>query len=57
MNISNTSSAAKAYQPAAPVNAQPKQRADNDGDADDRAGAVASAQSEAAESGRLNVLA
>ena len=59
MNISNVSSAISAFQPAAPVKTAPKQRADNDGDSDDRAGAVLSApaQSESAEGGKLNVLA
>jgi len=59
MNISNVSASASAYQPAASAKTAPKKRADNDGDADDRAGAVASApaQPESAETSKLNVLA
>ncbi len=59
MNIANVSSTSP-YPPQATAGAAPTRRADHDGDADDGAGAVgsaASAQSEAAESGKLNVTA
>jgi hypothetical protein len=57
MNISNVSSASNIYPPASASAAKPASVGDHDGDADDRAGAVASAQSEATEGGRLNVTA
>jgi len=60
MNISNVSASAGTYQPPTTASTKPKSRADNDGDADDRAGAVSSAAAapaEVSESGKLNAVA